>query len=465
MTKTLLFCCLFSAALTATVFVQPRAASAEAQQFHLQNQYRTERPIGVTVQFEVGGDLKLASDRGVQTLPLSVRAEFDYALRSLPSQPAASQPHAAQQTAAVAHFRRAEARIQVAQAATTKKLSDHHPLIVIEDTADGLVLFSPHGPFTRDELDLIDLPCNPLALGRLLPDKAVAIGQRWKVDEAAMAALLRLSAVGRSDVEAALKEVVDGVAEVAFSGGVAGALEGVATEIEVKGACRVHLQRKLIEQVSLAVKENRGVGHVAAGVDVVARLKMHLRPVDAAELTDANLQGLPLASAGQAPPLAYRPGALPVEFLYDRRWHLTRDDPELAVLRLIDRGELVAQCNISPLARVSPERPTPLAEFQADIQRSLGASFGHFERAAETVTPEGKRILRVVAQGVVSELPIQWVYYLISDAQGQRAALVFTVEQKLIERFEGADQQIIDTLTLAGSRTAAAPTAADRSSQ
>ena len=45
--------------------------------------------------------------------------------------------------------------------------------------------------------------------------------------------------------------------------------------------------------------------------------------------------------------------------LHDRRWHVTVDRPELTVLRLVDRGELIAQCNISPAPDAKPGNRHP----------------------------------------------------------------------------------------------------------
>ena len=46
---------------------------------------------------------------------------------------------------------------------------------------------------------------------------------------------------------------------------------------------------------------------------------------------------------------------------------------------------------------------------------------------------------------MASEIPIQWVYYHISDDQGRRAALAFTFESKLVERFAEADRTLVET--------------------
>ncbi len=132
---------------------------------------------------------------------------------------------------------------------------------------------------------------------------------------------------------------------------------------------------------------------------------------------------------------------------YDRRWHITRDDADVTVLRLLDRGELVAQCNISPLPKLADGKRISLEEFQHDVQKTLGKHFEVLEIAAESKNTAGLNVLKVVASGTVSELPIEWRYYLLTDSTGLRVALSFTLEKKFAERFADSDATLIESLT------------------
>jgi hypothetical protein len=44
-------------------------------------------------------------------------------------------------------------------------------------------------------------------------------------------------------------------------------------------------------------------------------------------------------------------------------------------------------------------------------------------------------------------LPIQWIYYLVTSADGgQQASMAFTLEPNLAERFGSADRQLLARL-------------------
>jgi hypothetical protein len=131
--------------------------------------------------------------------------------------------------------------------------------------------------------------------------------------------------------------------------------------------------------------------------------------------------------------------------IHDRRWRSMLDRRDLCVFRFVDRGDLIAQCNISELPQAEAGKQLSLEAFQADVQRSLGDSFREIVEASRSTTEDGKQVLRVLVAGTASEIPIHWIYYHLSDDEGRRAAIAFTLEAKLVERFAEADRTLIET--------------------
>ena len=64
---------------------------------------------------------------------------------------------------------------------------------------------------------------------------------------------------------------------------------------------------------------------------------------------------------------------------------------------------LVGECNLASLADHAPGKLVSLAEFQEDVRRALGKSFGQFVEASEASPAAGYRMYRVV---VTAPLPI-----------------------------------------------------------
>jgi hypothetical protein len=133
------------------------------------------------------------------------------------------------------------------------------------------------------------------------------------------------------------------------------------------------------------------------------------------------------------------------QMLVGRTWHVMIDRQDVAVMRFVDRGDLIAQCNLSQLPELAENEPFAMEQFQQDIKRILDENFGEFVTASESQNDEGLHVMRVVASGTVSDLPIHWVYYHIRNPAGRRASCVFTMEANLVDRFEGADHSLISS--------------------
>ena len=109
-------------------------------------------------------------------------------------------------------------------------------------------------------------------------------------------------------------------------------------------------------------------------------------------------------------------------------------------------GADVAQCNVSSLPKVAVERLPALEQFQDQVRQALGKNFGQFVEAGQFASQSDYRVYRVVVKGDVSDLPIQWHYYLVADKHGRQAALAFTVKEQNLEAFDKAGERLVRAL-------------------
>lgn len=433
------------------------AVYAQAQTTYDLRPAKTQQTVRVEALLDVGGEVQLVEEGKPRTLKMSVSAQLDYDERRPGVQP---EPQA---NRSVRFYRQARAAIKIDEGSIEPVLRVSRRLMVADEANDRVLLFSPTGPLTREELDLVDIPANSLLLDRLLPTEPVKIGQRWRHDEALLAKLLGLDAVSQSDVKSELKQVAGGRARLELAGHLLGAIGGVATEIEIKAKYRFDLNQHHVTGLGLLVKEKRAIGLVNTGLDVVAKLQLALAPTDGdGELSDTALAQLPLEPRSEFLALECESPTQKFRIYHNRDWHLMTDAGELLALRYLDRGELVAQCNISSLADVEPGKRPSLADFQHDLERSLGKNFERFIEASEATNSLGHHIYRVIAEGRVSDLAIQWHYYLIADRNGHLAVFAFTVESDLAERLGDADELLAATIEFAPRPTAHKPTRAAR---
>ena len=431
-------------------------AAEEAEKLSLRPAHRSGEQSRVEIALQVGGDVKLVSDGKPKNLPMSVVANIKYDEQVL------ALNRSGLPNRSLRYYDEARAVIKVDKGGEKPSLEPRHSLIAVDKSdSSPAVLFSPAGALSREELDLIEVPGNTLVIDQLLPAESMGLGGSWKLKDQALADLLALEAVSWTDVEAMLASVSDGVAHVSAAGNVSGAVGGVSTEIELKIKYRFDLKTRRIAYLALLIKEKRSVGHVGPGLDTVAKVIVTIQPIAASDkLTAATLEQVPDKITPELSQLSYASQGGKFRFNHDRRWYLTSDDAKLSIWRMLDRGELVAQCNMSALS--SAKKPITLAEFQRDVQTSLGKNFGQFVKASQSTNDAGYTVLRLVVHGSVSQLPIEWIYYLIHDENGQGVSLAFTFEQDLAPRFADADRSLVSGLRMseAASSTAARPTQA-----
>jgi hypothetical protein len=419
------------AVLTATT-------SASAETYELSAVNKPGDLQRVTIRLEAKGELKLNSDgKKVTRTPLEVDGKLAYDERLLSSDPVA------RNWRSVRHYDVAEAAIHIGNGALNPRLNEDRRIVVAQMSGAKSVLYSPLGAITREELELIDVQGNSAVLSSLLPSKRTNIGESWTHTENTVGLLLGLEAVSQADLKSTLRSVDGTIALIEMSGSVSGAIGGVATDIEVQAKYNFDLTNKRITWLAMAIKENRSIGHAEPGLEITARLRIAIEPLaNSARLDEVAAASIPPASSGGATLLTFDSTAGGFQLLHDRRWHIMIDRRDVTVLRFVDQGDLVAQCNISRLPDLPAGKQLQLEELQADVKQTLGQNFGHLIEASQANTDDGLRVLRVVAAGVVADLPIQWVYYHISNDRGQRAACVFTLEAKLVERFAAADQTL-----------------------
>lgn len=399
----------------------------------------------VSCYLEVGGELKHFSqnERKEHANKMAVDCKLVYDEKTL-EVAAGSQGV----TRSARWYEKSEGSVQNGELSNKITLRDGCKLIAMEAGDQRPVLFSPKEKLNAEELEMIEIPGNSLLLDCLLPEKAVAAGDSWRLSEQAAAQFFALLEVGQSDVQCTLKEVTDKVARFEMSGTVTGMAEGTSAEIEVKARYRYDRRRNRVDWLGMLIKEKRNVTEVSDGLDVVARVQTTILPqADSAKLSDASLKDVSFQSTPESLLLEHRSKKESWKLLYDRAWQLSIDvyEKDIAEFHRFDKSSHIAHCKITPLLPTEPGKLVGLDAFQGELKEKLDKEFGGFVDADETTTPEKYRILRTAIQGKASDVPMHWIYYHISDPAGHQAVIYFIMEEKNIERFGDADKKLVES--------------------
>lgn len=317
------------------------------------------------------------------------------------------------------------------------------------------------GFLTREELDLLETPFDPLLVDRVLPEKSVAVGDTWQVAPDAAAGLLAIDTVESGGIDARLEEVADGVAVVRLTGLVDGAADGVPTHVTVEGTCTIAAEQVEegvrftggIASLAVTLAERREASHVAPGFDVEARITLASAVTAPGQEPESTSTPSRPGGAGRPGLAWHRDAAGRYDLVHDARWRVIEDGADGLVMRLLDHGALVAQCSITALPPAPSQQPPSIAEVERDLERSLAGQFGRLEHSSEASRSDGVRFVRVVASGRADGLAFRWIHHVLTDAAGHRLAVTCTLEEPQMKRFGAADRELVDGVSFPGEAT------------
>ena len=409
-----------------------------------------ERAFRVVSQAEIKGELRAAADeKQAVGLKLQVNASLRFSTRRLP--PAGRDSEAYREAR---FFEQAVARILVNDQSTESHLRDTRRLIVADGTPSGVRCYSPAGALHPAEVDLINTPGDHLPCLGLLPGNAVKVGDTWKPDSWVIQTLTGTEAVLKSQLECRLATVADGQARIEFHGEMDGATLGAATKLTVKGTMYFNMAENYISRIETQQEEERVVGAVSPGMKVSAKVTVERTPsATPRQLAGGVIEAIPLTpSAADLNQTMETPWGFQLAF--GRDWHLYHQTERVASMRMLDRGNLIAQCNVSPIPAAEAGESIPLPQFEKDIRSALGERLQSIESSDRIRLPDGSIMLRVIAAGRVNEADMYWRYYLRAAPDGRQVSFLFAVEKSVLDLLGEDDRRLVDNVAFPPIRPA-----------
>jgi hypothetical protein len=447
--------CLTTRTLAATALVLALGPSAMGQAYTLEEPESDQRPRMTTLEVAIAGGVVTSGGAGkTYRHDLGASAAYRFHERRLGG---AGRDAAAFRS--VRRFSQAAVRTKISDQLTEVSLHPTIRLIAVNGRRQGLLRYALQGLLTREALDLLEMPCDPLAIVPLLPKRQVEVGDEWKPDEWAIQMLTAIEAVEESSLSCVREEVTDGVARVKFTGRMAGVKLGAPSNIQLEGTYEYHLEDQLITNVTLTQTEKVAMGVVNPGIDSTTSVTLNRSLTDSdGGLTEAILESVPLDPPPERLPLVLTAAPWSLRLMHSRGWHVFHasyeEDPKVCILRLLDHGSLICQCNFSPVPDAEPGTHTPLETYEASIRQALGQQFSEFSDRTTVPTEDGRKIFRVTAVGnyqlpdgeATRSVPMSWTYYLVAAPSGRQVSFVFAIEPGLRKRLRDRDLELVQSL-------------------
>ncbi len=300
----------------------------------------------------------------------------------------------------------------------------------------------------QSELNLIKNPCDPLTFAGLLSRKSVAPGDKWEANKNALANFLAVDRILFTDAKMMLKTATRATARIYLLGQVDATVDDAGTSMKVSAVFDIDRKSSQVKQVRLSISENRQAGQVAPGFEGKSRVNIELRGDDSCKhLETANLKRLTQARRIKQR-LQWQSDAGKFALEYDPRWKMIASENQAAILRYVDDGDLMAQCNVVQLPSRPASKPLTLESYRKEIETIIRP-----DKSAKLIgstkikTTQGLDAFRVSVKGVEKGVPVKWIYYHVAAEDGRRLTFIFTLEQEIADVFQPSDQRMVNGLS------------------
>jgi hypothetical protein len=300
----------------------------------------------------------------------------------------------------------------------------------------------------QSELNLIKNPADPLTYAGLLSKKSGAEGDKWEANKNALADFLAVDRILYTDAKMMLKTATRATARIYLLGQVDATVDDVGTSMKVSAVFDVDRKSNQVTQVRLSINENRQAGQVAPGFEGKSRVNIQLSSDDSCKhLSTANLKRL-TQSRRIKQRLQWMSDAGRFALEYDPRWKMIASENQAAILRYVDDGDLMAQCNVVQLPSRPASNPLTLAKYREEIEKIVRPDkTAKLVGAKEIKTAQGLDAFRVTVKGVEKDVPVKWIYYHVAAEDGRRLTFIFTLEQEIADVFQPSDQRMVNGLS------------------
>ncbi len=445
------------------------SVSVQAQdKIDIDVRYQKGRQYRVLTQYQHVGQLAVdhaGQDSKIENLSLDVDARIDFYERFVGT---------TTNVQAVRFYDKAQADIKIDDGTKTSQLSDQNSMVVARlksDPVQSHQMASLKDVLIQSELELITNPADPLTLAGLLNKKDVKIGGEWTPDRDELAKFLNVDRIYQSDVKLKLRESDGTTAKIFMMGKLRADVDDVSTEMDVTSVMLVELDSHTVSSVRLSIDEVREPGQVAPGF--IGKTKVDLQislGSQVTELSTASISKLTKARKIQQL-LQWRPDSKKFNLVYDPSWKLIASEQEAAILRYLDDGDLLAQCNIVELASRPASNPLSLEDFKKEVAKIVEIdSSARLVNASQSQTAAGLKALVVTVYGEELGVPLNWVYYNVASPQGRQVTFVFTLEKEIVNRVLPATKKLVNGFSFlaipkAKSKTASRSNASKTSSR
>lgn len=389
---------------------------------------------GAVVVFSKGSE----DEQDKETLlPLEVRAQFNFEQQCVNSS-----------RHAVRHYSEAAAEITIDGKSQRSSLKDPNKNVRIflaaERSISKPILFASEiDILEQSEVELLTTPFDFITLPKFFQNDDAVINEAWQPDDQDIVNVLAIDRLYTNNVKLTVKKSTARQSKIYITGAATGEVDGEDISVTLSGIAVIDKSKKLLQSLRVNIQETRGAGQIAPGFEGTVKVDIRTKPKSEIETIPAPI----IARVGKfrQQKLAWKPDNS-FQLFFDPRWRLITNEDQAAVMRLIDQGDLLAQCNIVQLPNRTPGNLLKLDDFREEVAKMIDGSEAQVVSAKQSKTDKGLNILQVEIYGEEEDVEIRWLYYHVAHEDGRRLTFVFTVEEEVYDRFTHFGQSLVESV-------------------
>lgn len=253
-------------------------------------------------------------------------------------------------TRSLRRYREAQVRRTINNVAQEATIRPSVSRMVILRTGTREVPFSPDGPLTFGEIDLVQTDVYTPALAGLLPAQPVQVGDTWPAAISAVEEITDIERIEQGGVECRLVSAHGRYAKIAFTGTVGGVNEDGPVRQQLEGHFTFDFDDKIITNLELTPvkflldKEGKTKGKIEGKFSLTRRVVNDIN-----DLSDAAIKGLTLEPDANNTLLLYEGALSNIRFTYSRRWRVSVEQRQISLDGPAGNGLLLT---VEPLNKV-----------------------------------------------------------------------------------------------------------------
>ncbi len=166
------------------------------------------------------------------------------------------------------------------------------------------------------------------------------------------------------------------------------------------------------------------------------------------ELSKTALVGVPSEDdpPGILKQLSFKDGKDRFHFLYPREWHIVGQTENHLVLRLVERGDFVAQATITYWNKAEAGKHLETEAFKKLVAESPGWEMQEVVEAGEIPTDSGRWLYRIAARGDLDSIRVLQNFFALAGPRGDQVIVTVTMKPTSASKIGTRDVSLVNAI-------------------